>query len=317
MATKTQTQQPEKKILSVQEKGFWSRLAHRRIRLLRLSVQISSFIILNAGIFGVARTFIPLPISQPTGAPFSIVWGGFEAIEYALTNSILPFFALGVFMISAVLVGRAGCGWVCPMGLYQRSVGAVPTKKAKISKPDNKDLNGIGGFLMALFLLLAFGIGFMNLTNLGSAFMGMPFTPFDPSATLFGSIFYYSNFGNSPPGVGMGFIGDVFSLYSFMFIFRILIFFLITLLVMYVPQGYCRWFCPTGALMGYFSKNSILGISRDPVRCTNCGDCETACPMGVPILDYSHKKVTDSMCTNCGDCIDACNYNAINFSLNF
>ena len=98
-------------------------------------------------------------------------------------------------MISAVLVGRAGCGWVCPMGLYQRSVGAIPTKKAKISKPDNKDLNGIGGFLMALFLLIAFGIGFMNLTNLGNAFIRMPYTPFDPAATLFGSIFYFAKFG--------------------------------------------------------------------------------------------------------------------------
>src|SRR5207253_3487391 len=43
-----------------------------------------------------------------------------------------------------------------------------------------------------------------------------------------------------------------------------------------------------------------------PIKCSECKECETACPMQIPILDLDWKKFNDSECILCMACIDAC-----------
>jgi Fe-S-cluster-containing hydrogenase component 2 len=67
---------------------------------------------------------------------------------------------------------------------------------------------------------------------------------------------------------------------------------------------FCKYLCPTGALLGLFSKVSLLGIERDDNVCIDCGKCDKACPMsvGVSTLD----TVTASECISCNECVNAC-----------
>jgi len=58
--------------------------------------------------------------------------------------------------------------------------------------------------------------------------------------------------------------------------------------------------------MAVTQKNSLLGMHRDPIKCSDCKECETACPMQIPILDLDWKKFNDSECILCMACIDAC-----------
>jgi len=73
-----------------------------------------------------------------------------------------------------------------------------------------------------------------------------------------------------------------------------------------IPRFWCRYVCPIGAIMAVTQKNSLLGMHRDPIKCSECKECETACPMQIPILDLDWKKFNDSECILCMACIDAC-----------
>ncbi|MHA1224923.1 MAG: 4Fe-4S binding protein [Candidatus Heimdallarchaeaceae archaeon] len=94
-------------------------------------------------------------------------------------------------------------------------------------------------------------------------------------------------------------------------------FIVVLVLITLYPRAYCRWFCPTGAILGFFSKVSLIGIRINKNRCiSGCDKCEKACPVQVPILSYD-KDVTDKNCTNCGECIDACKEGALKLTFRF
>ncbi|MFW9924815.1 MAG: 4Fe-4S binding protein, partial [Candidatus Thorarchaeota archaeon] len=104
--------------------------------------------------------------------------------------------------------------------------------------------------------------------------------------------------------------------WKFMFYFRIVILLVVIGLSVFIPRFYCRYVCPIGYATGFTAKYSLIGIARNPARCTRCGKCEDMCEktaMQVPILDYSFERVRDANCTNCGNCLDACPHGAIHF----
>jgi polyferredoxin len=69
-----------------------------------------------------------------------------------------------------------------------------------------------------------------------------------------------------------------------------------------IPRFFCRFVCPTGALLGVIGRWAPWGIVKTDARCTECTlcdvDCEGACnPMG-PI------KVSE--CLMCMNCLENC-----------
>ena len=96
---------------------------------------------------------------------------------------------------------------------------------------------------------------------------------------------------------------------------RLAILVIAILIIVSVPRGWCRWFCPTGAIMGFLGKNSIVGIGRNISKCDLCGICEDVCPTGVRILDEEPEKIRSAHCTLCLDCIDACPHNALRLKI--
>jgi len=81
----------------------------------------------------------------------------------------------------------------------------------------------------------------------------------------------------------------------------------------YVPRGWCRYFCPHGAIMAILNRFSFIGLRRDPVKCTKsgCRLCVEACPMRVPILNLPWEKFSHPECIYCMKCADACKDKAI------
>ncbi len=67
---------------------------------------------------------------------------------------------------------------------------------------------------------------------------------------------------------------------------------------------FCRYACPMGAFLGLVSRFSWFKVRRSEELCTDCGLCDTACPVGI---DVSCASCVDSAeCISCGECVNAC-----------
>jgi polyferredoxin len=289
----------------------------RKVRLLRWLIQITSFILINGGLIGIGWSMGFLPINQPAGAPFTTIIGAYDLFQQEITSGYVPFLVFGVCLLIGGIFGRALCGWICPFGFFQDLLRLVPVKKVKISKPLNKGLRDIRAVIFWGILLVAGFVGYKELIGESvaetfGAFGQQPWTPFNPAATLF-VMFFYMIFWKQYPGGSEDFSA---SDWRFMFYFRIILLVAVIGLSIFIPRFYCKYVCPIGYTMGFPAKYSLIGIARNPARCTRCGSCEDMCQksaMQVPILDYSYERVRDANCTNCGSCLDACPHGAIYF----
>jgi polyferredoxin len=292
-------------------------LNSRKVRILRWIVQIASFLLINGGLIGIGWTMGFLPINQPAGAPFSVIFGAFDLFQHELTKGIFPFLVFGVCLLIGGIFGRALCGWVCPFGFFQDLLRLVPVKRIKISKPLNKGLRDIRAVIFWGVIIVAGFVGYRELvgesvSDVFGNFANQPWTPFNPAGTLF-VMFFYMIFWKQHPGGDEDFSAGQ---WKFMFYFRIILLLAVVGLSIFIPRFYCKYVCPTGYAMGFTAKFSLIGIARNPARCTRCASCEDMCKktaMQIPILDYSYERVRDANCTNCGACLDACPHGAIYF----
>ncbi len=67
---------------------------------------------------------------------------------------------------------------------------------------------------------------------------------------------------------------------------------------------FCRWFCPLAAVLSPFSRFAFTRVKRDPAACAGCRRCAGACPMGIPVDQLP--QVTVARCLVCLSCVDAC-----------
>ena len=289
----------------------------RRIKTLRLFIQILVLLIINAQIFGAADTGFPVPVLYPAGAPYTVMVGAYYAFEKTMTSGALPFLALGVIFLITVISGRAFCGWACPFGLAQDVVGSAPTKKKRPDRITNKDLQFFAQLFLFMSIIIGLYVGWKTYQGTNAdvreglgVFSDAPFAVYSPAATLFATLPYM--IGWYPD------YEDPIAFTDFGFIFWLRLLFLIAILytVAYVPRAFCRWFCPLGLIMGECGKYSLIGLSRNPARCDKCGDCEKVCPMGVRILDYPYERVSDTYCILCMDCVAACPKDALEITFN-
>jgi polyferredoxin len=78
----------------------------------------------------------------------------------------------------------------------------------------------------------------------------------------------------------------------------------IALVSLIVTMPFCRWFCPLAAVSNPFSRLGLARIKRNLASCSECGRCAASCPMAIPV--HQLRQVTSSRCLSCMNCIDAC-----------
>ncbi len=300
------------------EKKIKTRIVHT----LRFSCQFLLLLLLNAAIFGVVPTGLLLPINIPEG-PYSVVSGAFYILQDFITGGAeqgpaIPFMAIASFFLIGAIFGRAFCAWACPFGFVQDLLAKLPIKSRRPNRQENRVMAYFGEFFAVTFIVFAIGVaiieGFKD--QLG-AFGDVVSAPLDPAATLFSAFPWwviFGTFGLDVDDVDLFEDGNLLG-WDIIFWTRLLIFFVAILIPLFVTRAWCRWFCPTGAIMGRICQYSLVGIRRNISRCDRCGKCEDVCPMGIRLLDYPAKRIMDRKCILCLDCKEACPHNAIELTI--
>ncbi|MGD2030398.1 MAG: 4Fe-4S binding protein [Desulfobacterales bacterium] len=231
--------------------------------------------------------------------------------------------SLGVVFLT-FLFGRIFCGFICPLGTLHHMASYIrpPLKKQRLVSANQKHYNQrFKYFLLILFLMSAL-LG-LNLTGL-----------LDPISFLFRSL-ALAVF----PGVGTGikelldlaaqsdikilnyisYTGEVLISPVFGYGYKAfksawfigLLFLFILFLNRIRPRFWCRTLCPLGALLGVFSRFSMLRLEKDPEKCTNCNLCLLSC-QGAASPGPGQEWDT-SECMFCFNCFNSCPENAIGF----
>ncbi len=297
----------------------------------RFIVQLLSLLALN-GLFlsilmpelGLKPLAIPIPALVSINSPTSMFYNVLDVAQLSLSEPVVPWLALGILFLIGAVLGRAFCGWVCPIGFLQDLITMVKGDLNMIAPRTHNQLRRIKYVLLAatffvsgtLALSLYLGAGAQYRSALGIFAQG-PFVQFSPDSIIFGTVPSlvlrardgFAAFVASPPNINQ--IWSAILSVPSLLAFKILIIVGFVYAAYRVPRFWCRYLCPTGATLGVFQKYSFLGIKRDPVKCSKCPHCEVACPMQIKILDLPWEKFNDSECILCMECVDSCPHSSL------
>jgi len=206
-------------------------------------------------------------------------FGGVESLyTYVTEGNMLcslgtaNFFILGGVLSMTLLLRRAFCGYMCPIGTISEWLGllgrrlripAVPVPHAV-----DRALASLKYVVLVIILWLTWQAG------------ELIFRGFDPCYALISRH------------------GTDITVWAYVVSGAIVV----TSLVIMVP--FCRWFCPLAAVLNPFSKFALTRIQRDEGACTNCGLCSKDCPVDIPVHELS--QVTAARCLSCMNCVESC-----------
>jgi ferredoxin-type protein NapH len=319
---------PEKRKEETEEESAppASKTRKRRIpilRMLRFSLQVIFFILLNAGLFQLTSLAFPMPVIpvlSSSAAPGVTAISAFDALQYGLSTAlpVLIVIGLGVLIISALIVGKGFCAYVCPFGFAQDLVAylrrPLKAREVKLSPKNERSASRIKYYILSMVLIVASAVGIAAaLGNRNYAvlalgiFSDVPFAVASPADTLFATI---------PEMIILG--KTVIATWSILLWIRIVVLLISLFGAFYIPRAFCRYICPVAAIMGPLNRYSLIRLDRNVIKCLGekCKLCEKACPMDVPIFTGAEKRFSKHpQCIMCLTCKDICREKAIKFAI--
>ncbi len=234
--------------------------------------------------------------------------------KFFLSGSLLSL----VILLSSLVVGRAWCGWLCPMGTL---LDIFTFSKLRSRKPPPQTFRKLKYILLIVTLVSAI-LG--NLTLL----VFDPITIFIRSIILViwplldKGIYFLETLLIKVPflsepvfSVDAWMRPRIFPVESSTYQYGILfgIFFAVILLLNLIAERFwCRYLCPLGALLGLGSRLSLIQ-RRVNSYCVDCGLCGRDCPTGT--IDAKNGYQSDpSECTLCMNCAGTCAKNGVAFT---
>ncbi len=258
-----------------------------------------------------------IPIIAPLEAPFAVMAGSFDAMQRVMTSGVFPFFTLGAMVIILTVLGRAACGWVCPIGTIHDFSALVSRSKVRPSPGTEKELRRFKAYVFALVIFFASWVGISvvlgtaeSIRNALGIFADAAFDPINPAYILFVKIPDLVESGFWPTSIDtlwrVGYWTPIFWL-------QITFVALIVIGSKWFPRWFCRWVCPAGWFYSVFSRSALIGIGRNPALCTPdvCSTCEVVCPMNIRIRRFPYQHLYSPDCIMCLECKSHCPNGAI------
>ncbi|WP_028773435.1 4Fe-4S binding protein [Shewanella waksmanii] len=192
---------------------------------------------------------------------------------------------LAVVMLTGLLCKRAFCGWACPLGLAGEYLYKL---RKRFIKRDLLPPAWLDWPLRMLKYLLLLALLYIIIAGMPSqAIPSYLNGNYHKIADLKMALFFIT------PGL-----------------ITLLCFAVILALAAWRRQGFCRYICPYGALLGILSFLSPLKIRRHTEHCLidskgmKCDKCTRACPANIKV--HQQINIRSDECQACMRCINAC-----------
>jgi polyferredoxin len=202
---------------------------------------------------------------------FSLISGSGFVKHTVLTSLIL----LAGALVITLLFRRSFCGQICPLGTLQRIFGTLGGrlfhKRPEIPKSVDRVARYLKYGVLIFFIVWTWR-----------------------AASLVMRLY--------DPWVAYAHITSAQLLTEFGIGFAVLVVTLIGSLI--YERFFCKYLCPMGAFLGFFSKLSVFGIKRDADVCISCKRCDEICPMEISVSTAT--KVNMSECISCNECVNTC-----------
>lgn len=224
---------------------------------------------------------LTLPITLNYFSVYLIIEGSSQGI---MTFS---FFFWILFALTALFLGRAACGYICPLGAIQETKDRMAPKKLSRIK-----------YLKAIKYV--FAVAWVG----AIVFAAISAGGYETINLLY----------NTESGVSVDSVQGWFT-YGTIVLIALLPVFLIG------KRGFCHYFCPWGVLniVGTRIKNFFrwpsLNLKAAGDKCKECRTCAQNCPMSLEPLKMAQSGSMDNTeCILCGTCVDSCPNGVIKYS---
>ncbi|WP_321371613.1 4Fe-4S binding protein [uncultured Desulfuromusa sp.] len=224
-------------------------------------------------------------VSRPPGIEAFLPIGALVSLKNWVLNGIVDpvhpaaLILFLTFLAMALLTRKSFCSWICPVGtlseLLWRSGERLTGHRFRFWRWLDILLRSVKYLLLFFFLkLILFGMPAQALKG----FLSSPYWAMSDVKML--------HFFTDPS------------------VLSVVIVLTLVVLSFFVRQFWCRYLCPYGAMLGFFSFFSPFRVRRDRDGCTGCGSCDRVCPASIAV---SGKQQVFSMeCTGCLSCVQSC-----------
>ncbi len=278
----------------------------------RFYIQLLSFIVLIYG----GYAYISIGQNLPTFAcPYNHATAGncfLISLQHQLHNSwqnLLGFRGIALlsaiisFLLFFILLNKAWCGYICPLGTIQDWLTSLRKRLgirfARYEESTFRKLKKVK-YVVLVWLIVAplfIANSVFGLPRLSHDFFP-PFCticPARPVLPLFtGDTSQYFIDFSSPITLTMTALG--------------LVIVALFLVGSFVKKRFFCLFCPMSALHYLFSRLAILRLTKEGEKCTKCGNCFRVCDVNIVEIadDVTHRNIVQDDCMMCFKCVEAC-----------
>ncbi len=210
--------------------------------------------------------------------------------------------SLGIFLMFFLVLNKAWCGFVCPLGTLQdwitRFRKSLGLSFSRYDEMSFKKLKVIKYILLALLILIPLGISNKFFGHSLPEGMRSPFCSICPARTIL------PLFNGDTSQLDVNFSSTSTMILTTLGLVITALFFVGS----FVKKRFFCFFCPMSALHYIFSKIAFLRLVKDGDKCTRCGNCSRVCDVGITEIadDIISKNIVKDDCIMCFKCVEAC-----------